>query len=81
MNSDIKDGLYIFDRLIVSIVPITLVAKWPLDISLLTSFPTIAAACCLIVIIGYSKKKNLKRNYWRTVTTVLLFPEGKFETL
>lgn len=58
MNSDIKDGLYIFDRLIVSIVPITLVAKWPLDISLLTSFPTIAAACCLIVIIGYSKKKS-----------------------
>lgn len=81
MNSDIKEGLYIFDRLIVSIVPITLVAKWPLDISLLTSFPTIAAACCLIVIIGYSKKKNLKRHYWRTVTTVLLFPEGKFETL
>lgn len=58
MNSDIKEGLYIFDRLIVSIVPITLVAKWPLDISLLTSFPTIAAACCLIVIIGYSKKKK-----------------------
>lgn len=81
MNSDIKEGLYIFDRLIVSIVPITPVAKWPLDISLLTSFPTIAAACCLIVIIGYSKKKNLKRNYWQTVTTVLLFPEGKFETL
>lgn len=46
MNNNFKEGLYIFDHLIVSIVPITLVAKRPLAISILTSFSS--DCCCML---------------------------------